>query len=375
MCWSSGIGKMKDRKKKKILFYVHSLNKGGAERVIVTLADYLKKNYEITILTDVIDKMEYALPDGIERVVIGECKGKFGLGRVRRLLRIRSYCKTIAPDLCIGFMISCALRLISANRFRNIPIIVSVRSNPNYEYSKPAQIANINKNFALTSKVICQTEYQKECFDEKVQSIATVIKNPISAEFGKLEAVNSKKKIVSVGRLYDYKNHKMLIQAFAQFEKKYSDYELVIYGEGPYRNELENEIEKVSLKNKIFLAGESNHVAQDIIDAEIFVLSSNTEGMPNALMEAMAIGLACISTDCPCGGPRSLIRHGKNGLLCEMNNVEQLAAYMEELTQNKDYRKMLGENAKKITEECSIETIASQWEHVIQEVLCEEKTD
>ena len=354
---------------KKVLFYVHSLNKGGAERVVVTLVDYLKKNYDITILTDIIDETEYILPEGVQRIVIGECKGKFGVGRFKRLFKIRNYCKLITPDVCIAFMISCALRLISANRFNKLPIIVSVRSNPNYEYSKKAQMTNINKKFALASKVVCQTEYQKDCFDEKVQRIATVIKNPISSEFKKIETVESKKKIVSVGRLYDYKNQKMLIQAFAQFEKKYSDYVLVIYGEGPYRNELEREIENVSLKNKIFLPGESKHVAQDISDAEVFVLSSNTEGMPNALMEAMAVGLACISTDCPCGGPRSLIRHRENGLLCEMNDVAQLAAYMEELTQNKDYRKMLGENAKKIIEECSIDTISSEWERVIQEVL------
>ena len=359
---------------KKVLFYVHSLNKGGAERVLLTLADYLKEKYEVVILTDIVDRSEYELPVGIQRTVLGECKGRFGISRLLRLKKIRHIYREINPDICIAFMISAAIRALQANVGRKMPVFVAVRSNPYYDYPLKNDRKRLNYWFQKADKIICQTKFQKEYFNELVQKKTVVIPNPISQEFveqlreiGYSGETPKENRIVSVGRLYDYKNHKLLIRAFSKIAKKYDQYRLFIYGDGPYRQELEKEITTLSMQDKVILTGESDTVAKNIADADIFVLPSDTEGMPNALLEAMAMGLACIATDCPGGGPKSLINDGENGLLCKVGDVEDMTNKLLKLLDNRELRLKLGQNARSIKDTCSIDNILSQWIMLIED--------
>jgi glycosyltransferase involved in cell wall biosynthesis len=148
-----------------------------------------------------------------------------------------------------------------------------------------------------------------------------IIPNPINPEFNVKPFSGKRRKIItSVGRLSEQKNQHVLIEAFSRIEKDFPDYELVIYGEGNLRETLENQIKTLKLENKVKLPGVKKNIKNEIYDCSLFVLPSLYEGMPNALMEAMALGLPVISTDCPCGGPRFLI-HNYNGLLVKVNNV------------------------------------------------------
>ena len=111
------------------------------------------------------------------------------------------------------------------------------------------------------------------------------------------------------------KNQKILIEAFSKIEGAYPEYELIIYGEGSLRETLEKQVRDLGIEQKVKLPGNDANVLEKIRDAGIFVLSSNYEGMPNALIEAMALGIPSISTDCPCGGPKTLVQPYINGLL------------------------------------------------------------
>lgn len=354
---------------KKVLFYIYSLNKGGAERVLLTLAEKLNKKYDVVILTDVFDDREYDLPERIRRIDLQEYMNQIPhikIGVVKRLLAIRQCCKREKPDKIIAFMIANSIRAVLANLFTGNKVIVAVRANPYAEYGDWKKHLWVQTVFLCAEKIVCQTSHQTEYFCGLLRKKCVVIENPLFPDFYlPLYEGERKKQIVSAGRLYDYKNHKLLIRAFAQIADEFPDYSVTIWGEGPYRKELENEIERYNLEARIFLPGDSPRVAKDIYAAALFVLPSDTEGMPNALMEAMSLGLAVIATDCPGGGPRSLIQHGENGLLCEVGNVNDLAEQMRLILGNQMMREKLGNNALSIREQCHVDTISEKWSLLI----------
>ncbi len=365
---------------KKILFYIHSLNKGGAERVLVTLCEELKKTYEIVLLTDCYDKKEYPLPDGVRRIVLSDDKEEETINRKKsgsafsRLLKIRKTCKKEKPNLIIAFMVSSAIRIILANLLSGRRTMVAVRSNPYDDYGSVKKKMILNYIFSFSKGIICQTEYQKEFFSKSLQKKCYVIMNPLSSSF--VTTINKEKmdnsvrvhdnRIVTVGRLFDYKNHALLIRAFSKIKKEFPETTLTIYGDGPFRGETEKLIEQLKVRESVFLPGDVDDVAEKIATAALFVLPSDTEGMPNALMEAMALRLPCIATDCPCGGPRTIIRDGENGFLCGVNQTEELINKMRLILGNEELSKQIGNNAGEIINQCSLKNISNKWRECIE---------
>ena len=354
---------------KKILFCIHSLNKGGAERVLLTLAEKMNtdSDTEVVILTDTVDDLEYELPDRLKRINLKDIMVKNTA--LSRLCAIRSCVKEEKPDCFVAFMLSSAIRAVIATLFSGFKVIAAVRSNPYDDYSKGLNRKILLVTMSLAEKIVCQTEYQVRFFPERMQKKCVVISNPIFSEFvikakelsetktGKTK----KKRIVATGRLFDYKNHKLLIEAFAGIAEEYTDIDVVIYGEGPYRKELERTISELNLSERVLLPGDSEHVADDIADAFIYVLPSDTEGLPNALMEAMALGLPVISTDCPCGGPKSLIKDGENGLLTPVGDVPAMRESLIRLIKDDGLRKRISQKAKDIMISNDADSITDQW--------------
>lgn len=159
-----------------------------------------------------------------------------------------------------------------------------------------------------------------------------IIPNAINKEFITAEYSGPRnKQIVSSGRLTEQKNHALLIKAFAGITAKYPAYKLVIYGDGPLRKDLELLASNLGIADKVSFPGYTTEIRKKIERSSLFVLSSDFEGMPNALMEAMALGVPCISTDCKGGGARFLIKNGTNGLLTPIGDVEALQTAMEKI--------------------------------------------
>ena len=172
--------------------------------------------------------------------------------------------------------------------------------------------------------------------------------------------------IVTVGRLENAKNQKMLIQAFSVITKNFPELVLKIYGEGTLQQELQEEINHLGLADKAFLMGKTSKVAEAIAKARIFVLPSNVEGMPNALIEAMCLGLPVVSTDCPCGGPRALIQEGKNGILVPVGNVHSLVQALMKILKDRDLEERLGNEAHKILDIYSPDKVYESWKTFIE---------
>lgn len=315
----------------KILFYINAIHDGGAERVMINLAKYFSDTgYETILVTSFRDTWEYKIEGNVKRLTLEENEIKQGKIKrnFSRIIKLRDILKKEKPDVAVSFMAEPNFRLLIASLGLNVKTIVSVRNDPNKEYA--GKIGKFVGKWILPIADGCvfQTKEAQEWFPERLQRKSTIIFNAVKEEFFHIERKPVAGEIITCGRLEAQKNHKLLIDAFAEVVKEHPYAKLKIYGEGSLRNVLQEQINKLGLQDKAFLMGATNDVAKALQTADLFVLSSDYEGMPNALMEAMAAGVPCISTDCPCGGPRELFREQKEWLF-PVRGKERLVHLMD----------------------------------------------
>lgn len=355
----------------KIAFYINAIHEGGAERVMVNLAnDFVKRDDEIILITSFKDNWEYHYSDKIKRYVLEEnpassSKIKRNIIRVKELRKIL---KNERPECLVSFMAEPNYRAIVASIGLDNKVLISVRNDPEKEYSGIIGRFLGKTLLPLADGCVFQTKEAQEWFPKKLQRKSKIIYNAVKDDFFNIERNVEKNIVVTCGRLEEQKNHKMLIDAFELVVKKCKDAKLFIYGEGSLRNELQSIIDKKDLSNNIKLCGNTNDVPGVLSRAEIFVLSSDYEGMPNALMEAMAAGVPCISTDCPCGGPRMLIKNKLNGILVNKNDVVELASSILFLLSSESQRIDLEENARIFSKSFDSKIVLEEWNGFITKI-------
>ncbi len=356
----------------KILFYINALGRGGAERVMCNLATtFSEHHHECIIATSFSVDKEYNVGNNVKRISLFSEKLSCGFFRrnFRLISELRKCIKIEQPDVVVAFMAEPNFRaIISSFGLRN-KVMVSVRNDPIKEYPNKFNRILAKTLFKFADGIVFQTEDAKKWFPKAIQKKSKIIFNQVDSVFYNTKFEGDRHDVVSVGRLETQKNQKMLIRAFAAIADNISD-NLVIYGEGKLRCELEVLISELHMKERIFLLGRTDNVAEAIKSAKLFVLSSDYEGMPNSLMEAMAMGIPCISTDCPCGGPRMLFGELLADRLCVCGDEKGLSEKIEKMmAQNDD-----GENEKRLSEQFRPEIIFSKWEEYIKRI-CEQNGD
>lgn len=354
----------------KIMFYAISLGKGGAERVISVLANNLSQNYDVSIVVNTLKNKAYKIDDKVKLYELDNKKRKFSIIRnIYRMFNTNKIIKEEKPTIIISFLPIPSFRILFLKYFHKIPVIVSDRNDPSIEYKKLISKILMKTLYPKADGFVFQTNDQKLYFNKKIQDKSTIIQNPLKDEF--LDNNNNTKKeniIISVGRLIEQKNHKMLIDSFSELSATTKNYKLKIFGDGPLKSELTDYIKSKHLQDKILLCGISDNIKKELLNSKIFVLSSNYEGMPNVLIEAMATGLPCISTNCPCGGPKELINNNKNGFLIEVNNKNELTEILNKLINDEKLQNTIGNNAKKIREKLNSKIIVKKWIEYIKKI-------
>lgn len=360
----------------KIAFYIGSLGKGGAERVVVNLAEYFHaQGYEVTIVTAYQLDEEYELAHGVKRIILGELNVTVN-GRVRffmqRLQKLKNVWKTEKPDVIVSFIGKANMMALLSTIGTRIPVFVSVRSDPNREYASKMMGIVSKTLFRRAKGIIVQTQDAKEYFPKGMQSKVRIFPNSLDTGFIKDRYEGDRSpEIVMVGRLDANKNHKLLFQAFSEIHEEYPDMRIVIYGAGFPGSDTEPALralaKELRIQDKVIFMGRKNNIAEHIHQSRIFVLASTYEGMPNALLEAMALGLACISTDCPCGGPRSVIRNGENGILIPVGDAAALEKALRTILEHPEYEEALGREACKLRDELAPEKVNRMWMEYIEQ--------
>lgn len=408
---------------KHIAMYIGSLNKGGAERVMCNLAEFFySRGYKVTMITTYLADDEYEMPHGnwsleesaeltktavlnpddnlkyiyLRKENRDDAASNSGINRVftalmpderggrlvnfyRRVSKLKKTFKALNPDIILSFLGKNNVMAINAARGLGIPVVVSVRSNPSREYASRGLNMSMNRLFPKAAGVVVQTTGAAEYFKDSIRKKCRILPNSIHPDFINREVIpfeNREKTIVSVGRLDDNKNQILLIKAFAKIADSFKDYRLIIYGDGPSREKFEKQAKALGLgSDRAVFMGNVSGVADKIQNQEIFVLTSKQEGMPNALIEAMSLGLVCISTDCPCGGPGDLIDDNVNGLLVPMGGdeemAESLAKALSKVIRNRELASDISREAVKVRESYSPEKINQMWENYFNDIIAD----
>ncbi|MBK5261023.1 MAG: glycosyltransferase [Peptostreptococcaceae bacterium] len=349
----------------KILFLVDSLDAGGAGRVVSQLANQMALNgYQVFVATLFENQVSYKIAINVVHVPLAA--GMLTDSYLKRVHRIRDVAKKNHIEIVISLLTNINVYAIFAGFFSSWKTIISERNDPNR--NPKSKRVRIFRNFFYTfaDGFVFQTEDAKGYFSKAIQRRGIVIFNPICDSFPQPFEGTRSKRIVSVGRLVPQKNFPMAIEAFAQIAEKYSDYIYEIFGEGKEQANLKQLICDKKLESRVFLRGQRLNVFDEIIDATLFVMSSDYEGMSNALIEALALGLPTISTDHPIGGAKMLIEDSVNGILIPVGDSKALASKMDLLIGDKKKAYELGKQTQSIRKMLSIEHIADEWLNYIR---------
>ena len=412
----------------RVAFVIYNMNGGGAQRALANMANHwAPKGWDLTVITLRQEDTPHAY-DLDERVQVADIAqttrsyrhlGKLLLasshsplssvtGRLHRLVRrkqwaarnvvqkraapllaLRSALVQSAPDLIISFMDHANVEALISARGLEVPVIVSERRDP---YARPWGLASPGGNsrrhfprlpiveegweglrtryYRDASALVLQTRDQLEYFSG-INVRAVVIPNPVlppQLDRPRQKLASATKTLLAVGRLDPVKGFDMLLRAFGEVAVNHSEWSLEIRGEGPMRATLEDQAQRLGLNGRVRLPGFTDRLQDVIASADLFVMSSRSEGFPNALAEAMAGGLPAVSFDCP-SGPRNIIRDGVDGVLVPPNDVGALAEALDRLMKNEEERRSLAARAPDVQQRFGLETVMAMWEALINDIV------
>lgn len=342
----------------KIVFVVPDMVGGGTERVVALLANkFVEKGHKVAVMLFAGNRVAYPLDPKVEICMAGEASGGKLTVRIKRIMRMRRFYRQ-NKDCCI-FAFSVMGAVFSTIAAAGIPhrMLVSERNDPmKYEHRRIR-----NWSYQRVDKLVLQTEDMKQCFPKNIREKAVVIPNPVADGMPSRFEGERKKWVVSAARLEPQKNHKLLINAFAEFVKQHTDYELHLFGIGELQESLEQQVKELKICEKVIFHGFSPNVKEEIRDSAMFVLSSDYEGISNSMIEALAMGVPVISTDCPVGGSAAYIQNEESGILTPVGDKAALVRAMNRIADDPVFANKLSENAVKIKEKYSLSQIADRF--------------
>lgn len=362
---------------KKCLLLIPRMGSGGAERVMATIANNLCEKNDVQIVTMTDAESFYVLDERVEVVGLGQNvnrKNKLTLlfsmafGGIKTFFALKKKIKKEKPDAVLSFLQSANMMAILLKMFGGkFRLVVSERCDPTVR-----SFGNrfFERHFYHKADVIvCQSEAVTKFFKEKHRNKAVVIPNPIaSSAIPERFEGERRHTIVGVGRLGAQKNFEMLISAFAKLPEQFSDFTLEIYGGGPLEEKLREQIKTLGLEGRAFLMGVKKNVMHSISDVALYVMSSNYEGFPNALAEAMATGLPVISTDFSTGVAKDIVK-AENGLVIPVGDEQALLNAIVQLLSAQDEWEQMSLANRELLDTLSEENIMAKWNKALK--LCE----
>lgn len=353
----------------KMVFIAYLRGFGGAQRQIINVANAMSKmGHDVTLISLSDNKKCYE----IDRTIHFKYIKDYGTGLIKLLNRYKELKKVlldIKPNVIVNFWLQSAYFTTMMKNKLNCKIIYSERGDPS-DKQYNGLLGIIRKiSFKKIDGFVFQTNAAKKYFSKDVQDRGIVIPNAVSVKKTKSNNQDESRTIVTVGRLHEQKNIPLVIEAFDILSNQYLDYQLLVYGDGELKGQLQNLIKGKKLNDRVRLCGATKNIHREIVGAKMFVLSSNYEGMPNALLEAMALGLPCISTDWKPGGVVDIIEDGKNGLIVPRNDAQVLSEAMKRLIDDGQLSKKISKNALISMRQYSPRVIYGRWEQFLANVV------
>ena len=360
----------------RILFVTGTLSHGGAQRVISVVANQLAEfGHDVSLIVFRRYEDEYPINERVQLLSLADSQDEYdGISGPKRVLMLRKLIKKVRPDVAVGFLEGGYGMYISSFGL-GFKKVASARVNPLNLLEESGSRGFLNRMwFRHADCIVMQTEGQIKLLPENSGwKNCKVIANPVSDAALAVSAHDYERpftRIIMAGRLDDQKDYPIAIDAMKAAHEKHPDLRLDIYGDGDDRSLIEKKISDAGLQNVVSLKGWTQDILSEYEKSDLFVMSSKYEGMPNSLMEAMACGLVCVSTDCETG-PSDLITDGENGFLVPVSDSTALAERIMQIAEmSKEKRSVIGTAAKDVmARDFSSEKIGRNWEELLTEVL------
>lgn len=356
---------------KSLLFVAPAIGYGGAEKNFIGIANYaVEHNYRVFLLIEEDGKIQRRIHPNIT-IIKAKIDHDASLAHKYwcAIRAIKKAIKSSNADIVISFIEFWRSACIIATRFSPIPCLVSERADP---YTRKGRFNNvIFRIFEMAEGHVFQTIQARDFFSENTKKNSKVIPNPVFKEDALDKYTGVKQDIiVNIARLdLKQKRQDVLIDAFSLIKDEFPNYKLYLYGDGPDKSKIEKYIHKRNLENRIELKGVTKNVYQSLGESRLMVLTSDFEGIPNAVIESMCVGVPVVSTKCSPGGAEFLIEEGVNGLLAECGDEVQVANAMRKILSDSNYSEMLVRNGFGIKEKLDSEVILSSWLDYIEELI------
>lgn len=360
---------------------IRSLTGGGAEHVMTLIGKYwAERDVQVSLITSApVSSDAYTLHPAIKRIDLAFDRPSLfsRLGFPWNLRMLRRAIQRENNPVVLSFMDRSNIPVILATRGLRTKVIVAERIDPRPQCRSRINRLLMRLCYPKADAVTVMTENVKlewaETFlsPEKVH----VIHNPVRQRDADAPLPDwlPEKFICCMGRLHPQKGFDRLFTILPEIFLQFPKHKLVILGEGAYRGELEKRLADMGLTERVLLPGFLSFPHSVMRRAELFVLSSRYEGFPNALLEAMSLGMPVVSFDCP-SGPSTLIAHGRDGILVPNGNLVLLQNSICALLANPEKRNAMGAAAReKILNNCALPMIMDKWEQLINAVCCGKK--
>lgn len=360
----------------RICCVIASLGAGGAERVMLELCRAWSSRGDDVVLVTLDDGLRdfYAAPPQVQRVALGVAGKSAGaasavMANARRLREVRRAIRDAQPDVVVSFTDRTNVVVLLATRTLGIPVVVSERIDPRWHNIGRVWTGLRRATYPSADLLVVQTNdvvpwAQQVTRSSRVRTIA----NPARAVSDDVTPAGTRPlHVVALGRLVPQKGFDTLIEAFGRAHRKFPEWSLSIYGEGPGRTALSDQIERASLQHAVRLAGRTSEADVVLRNASIFVLSSRYEGFPNALLEASVAGCACVSTNCP-SGPADIISHDQSGLLVPVDDIAAMSGALQRVMGDDTLRTRFGAAAREACARFDIGQILREWDRVFAAV-------
>lgn len=330
-----------------------------------------KKNDVIMILMNRQSESRYSL-DNIRVIDFQYNTGK-GKNLLAKINNIRKIINSEKPNVVISFIHNNNTLVGISLLGTKVPLIVSERGNP--LKITPKFPWNILRKVAYNRAELVSVLFDNfKTFDNNSYgNKAVVTPNPVMTplyikDSTELHHYNRKIRFVSFGRLADIKRFDLMIEIFSIIHRKYPNSQLYIYGEGTKREELLTLINKLNLESAVALKGSTREVYRNLVKADIYLMTSKQEGFPNALCEAIAVGIPSVSFKCH-NGLSEIVNNGENGFLIEEGNIEEFCSAIDLLVSNNELYSRISENSKKIVEKYNINEVLKLWDEYIKDAI------
>lgn len=355
------------------MFVIEQLSGGGAERVTAALANELcqRDDLKIHLITYTQDQeQDYPTDERVVRHNLGisaenRVEGiRARAGFMRRVVRqIDPYCVVSLATPRMTVLLSLALIGL------RVPLILSERNDPR-RFPASGKLRTLrNLAYRACDGVVFQTHDAMNFFSSRIRRKGTVISNPITSNLPLRYEGEREKRIINCCRLTEQKNLDLLIEAFSDIAAEFPEYGLEIFGDGPERERLEQKVQQIGLRERVRFPGYSNQIYEQMHKAAVFVSSSDYEGISNSMLEAIAIGVPSVCTDCPVGGARETIRHGVNGMLVPTGDRSAMASAIRKVLSDQELSEAMSKAGSELRNEISVAVIAQRWLDFIRKIV------